>query len=42
MVTYNTLIDVYGKMGNWQDAVRVLDEMTDQVIAAPAALSDAC
>lgn len=41
MVTYNTLIDVYGKMGNWQDAVRVLDEMTEQVTAAPAVLPHA-
>ena len=31
MVTYNTLIDVYGKMGRWQDAVQVLDDMTDKV-----------
>ena len=31
IVTYNTLIDVYGKMGEWQAAVKVLDEMTTEV-----------
>ena len=31
VVTYNTLIDVYGKMGRWEDAVQVLDDMTDKV-----------
>ena len=31
MVTYNTLIDVYGKMGRWEDAVQVLDDMTAKV-----------
>lgn len=27
VVTYNTLVDVYGKLGSWQDAVGVIDEM---------------
>jgi len=31
VVTYNTLIDVCGKMGRWEDAVQVLDDMTDKV-----------
>lgn len=31
VVTYNTLIDVYGKMGRWEDAVQVLDDMADKV-----------
>lgn len=31
VVTYNTLIDVYGKMGRWEDAVKVLSDMADQV-----------
>ena len=30
-MTYNTLIDVYGKMGRWEDAVKVLSDMADQV-----------
>ena len=25
VVTYNTLIDIYGKLGRWQDAIGVLD-----------------
>ena len=33
VVTYNTLIDVYGKMGRWEDAVRVLGDMIDKVAA---------
>ena len=32
VVTYNTLIDVYGKMGCWQEAVQVLDDMTAKVL----------
>ena len=31
VVTYNTLIDVFGKMGRWEDAVRVLDDMAAEV-----------
>lgn len=27
VVTYNTLIDVYGKTGQWQEALRVIDTM---------------
>ena len=33
VVTYNTLIDVYGKMGCWQEAVQVLDDMTEKVLS---------
>ena len=33
VVTYNTLIDVYGKMGCWQEAVQVLDDMTAKVLS---------
>ena len=25
VVTYNTLVDVYGKLGRWQEAIKVLD-----------------
>lgn len=31
VVTYNTLIDVYGKLGQWEDAVRVIDVMQREV-----------
>lgn len=31
LVTYNILIDIHGKMGNWQEAVQVLDALEDQV-----------
>jgi pentatricopeptide repeat protein len=31
LVTFNTLIDVYGKTGNWEEAVRVLDTLEQQV-----------
>ncbi len=31
LVTYNILIDVYGKMGAWQEAVQVLDALEAQV-----------
>ena len=34
VVTYNTLIDVYGKMGRWEDAVKVLSDMVQQVNAS--------
>ena len=30
-VTYNTLIDVYGKLGRWEDALQVLLRMKTQV-----------
>jgi len=30
VVTYNTLVDVYGKMGNWEKAVDVLDLMKSE------------
>jgi pentatricopeptide repeat protein len=32
VVTYNTLIDVYGKMGCWQEAVQV-DDMSEKVLS---------
>ena len=32
LVTYNTLIDVYGKTGSWQEAVAVLDALEQQGI----------
>lgn len=31
-VTFNTLIDVYGKTGSWEEAVRVLDTLEQQGI----------
>lgn len=31
VVTYNTLVDVYGKTGQWEKAVRVLEDMRDEV-----------
>ena len=31
LVTYNILIDVHGKMGNWQEAGQVLDALESQV-----------
>ncbi len=31
VVTYNTLIDVYGKTGQWQEAIAVLDTLEQQV-----------
>ena len=27
IVTYNTLVDVYGKLGRWQDAIGVIDDV---------------
>lgn len=35
VVTYNTLVDVYGKMGNWERAIGVLDHMKGQARACP-------
>ena len=32
LVTYNILIDVHGKTGNWREAVKVLDALESQVI----------
>ena len=31
VVTFNTLVDVYGKLGRWQDAVGVLEMLNMQV-----------
>ena len=31
VVTYNTLVDVYGKTGHWEKAVCVLDDMRKEV-----------
>ena len=31
VVTYNTLVDVYGKMGQWELAVKVLSMMKSEV-----------
>ena len=31
VVTFNTLIDVYGKMGQWEQAVKVLSIMKGEV-----------
>ena len=36
LVTYNILIDIYGKMGSWQEAVQVLDALEGQVGHAAA------
>lgn len=36
LVTYNILIDIYGKMGSWQEAVQVLDALEGQVRNAAA------
>jgi pentatricopeptide repeat domain-containing protein 1 len=30
VVTYNTLVDVYGKMGSWEEAVNVLAVMKSE------------
>ena len=35
VVTFNTLIDVYGKMGQWEQAVKVLSIMKGEVRASP-------
>ena len=31
VVTFNTLIDVYGKMGQWEQAIKVLNLMKGEV-----------
>ena len=33
VVTYNTLIDLHGKMGQWEEAIRVMDKMKSEVEA---------
>jgi pentatricopeptide repeat protein len=30
-VTFNTLVDLYGKLGQWERAVQVLDAMRHEV-----------
>ena len=37
LVTFNTLIDVYGKTGQWEEAVRVLDTLEQQARQRDAA-----
>ncbi len=39
LVTYNILIDIHGKMGNWQEAVQVLDALEGQVSPLPSSLT---
>ena len=39
VVTYNTLIDVYGKVGRWEDALKVLDEMQAKVSSCQRGIS---
>lgn len=34
-MTYNTLIDVYGKLGQWEQALQVLRRMKYQVCSKP-------
>ena len=37
LVTYNILIDVHGKTGQWQEAIKVLDALESQVrLPSPA------
>lgn len=31
VVTYNTLLDVYGKLGHWEQALNVLQRMRSEV-----------
>lgn len=38
VVTYNTLVDVYGKTGQWEKAVQVLDDMRQEVSHASPGL----
>ena len=41
VVTYNTLIDVYGKVGRWEEALKVLDRMKTEVrLAIPHQFPD--
>jgi len=39
LVTYNTLIDVYGKTGQWEEAVKVLDALEHQVTPLPPVIT---
>ena len=39
-MTYNILIDVYGKSGAWQEAVKVLDALQAQVSPDTGAAAD--
>lgn len=32
LVTYNILIDVHGKTGQWHEAIKVLDALESQVL----------
>ena len=32
VVTYNTLIDVYGKLGRYEEALKIFDNMSNEVI----------
>ena len=41
-MTYNTLIDVYGKLGRWEDALQVLQRMKAQVGALCILHLDVC
>ena len=38
VVTYNTLVDVFGKLGRWQDAIQVLEMISAQVQRIPGEL----
>jgi pentatricopeptide repeat domain-containing protein 1 len=31
LVTYNTLIDLYVKTGQWQEAIKLLDKLEEEV-----------
>ncbi len=42
LVTFNTLIDVYGKTGQWEEAVRVLDTLEQQVRPMMSATQNGC
>ena len=42
VVTYNTLIDIHGKLGRWQDAIGVLDLIAEQVLGSRCILLARC
>ena len=42
LVTYNTLIDVYGKTGQWEEAVKILDALEHQVILPSTVYKASC
>lgn len=42
VVTYNTLVDVYGKTGQWEKAVQVLDDMRQEVGQVAPSVPSAC